>query len=213
MFKKDTGMCEGIPYLDVRDNHEALVLLQTVREKFGLFTECQVNRAIASRNMQARVSHPTDKKFKQMISGKSLDDCSIVSNDVTNARAIFGPNRPGLRGETVRQRPECVVPEYLETPKDFYRLHHFVNLTADVMFVNGIPSFTTLSQDIILGTDEHVPSCTAKQLGKSLIKIVKLYIIGLFVVRNVLMDGGFEKIKTEVELIDINISAAREHVG
>ena len=30
---------------------------------------------------------------------------------------------------------------------------------------------------------------------------------------NVLMDGEFEKVKPEVELIDINISAAREHVG
>ena len=44
LFKKETGMCEGMPYLDVRDNHEALVLLQTVREKFGLFTEHQVNQ-------------------------------------------------------------------------------------------------------------------------------------------------------------------------
>ena len=44
-------------------------------------------------------------------------------------------------------------------------------------------------------------------------KIVKLYAVGWFVVRNVLMDGEFEKIKPEVELIDINIYAAREHVG
>ena len=65
-------MCKGMPYLDVRYNTEALVLLQTVREKFGLFTERQVNRAIASRDMQARVAHPTDEKFKHMVSGKSL---------------------------------------------------------------------------------------------------------------------------------------------
>ena len=112
-------MCEGMPYLDVRDNHEALVFLQTVREKFGLFTERQVNHAITSRGMQARVAHPTDEKFKHTVSGKSLDNCSIVSNDVTNTRAIFGPNRPVLRGKTVGQRPERVVPEYLGIPKDF----------------------------------------------------------------------------------------------
>ena len=92
MFLKDTGMCKGMPYLDVRHNHEALVLLQTVREKFGLFTERQVNRAITSCDMQARVAHPTDGKFKHMVSGKSLDICSIVANDITNARAIFSPN-------------------------------------------------------------------------------------------------------------------------
>ena len=65
------------------------------------------------------MTHPTDEKFKQMVNGKSLYNCSIVANDVTNARAIFGRNRPGLRGGTVIQRPERVVTEYLEIPKDF----------------------------------------------------------------------------------------------
>ena len=77
-------------------------MLQTVCEKFGLFTELQVNRAITSRDMQARVVHPTDEKFKQMVSEKSFDNCSIVANDITNARAIFGPNQPSLRGKTDR---------------------------------------------------------------------------------------------------------------
>ena len=81
------------------------------------------------------------------------------------------------------------------------------------MFVNGITIFTTFSRDIRFGTAEHVTSCTAKQFAKSLMKIVKLYAVGIFVVRNVLMDGEFEKVKPEVELIDINISAVREHVG
>ena len=77
LFKKETVICNGTPYLDVQDNHEALVLLQTVCEKFGLFTERQVNRAFVSRDMQARVAHPADEKFKQMVSGKSFDSCSI----------------------------------------------------------------------------------------------------------------------------------------
>ena len=59
-----------MPYLDVRENHEALVLIQTVCENFGKFTERQVNRAIASRDMQARMAHSTDESFKQMVSEK-----------------------------------------------------------------------------------------------------------------------------------------------
>ena len=43
-------------------------------------------------------------------------------------------------------------------------------------------------------------------------KVVHLYALGGFVVRNVLMDGEFKKIKPEVEL-DINISSEKEHVG
>ena len=95
-----------MPYLDIRENHEALVLIQTVCEIFEKFTERQVNRAITSRNMQARMAHPTDESFKQMVSGKTLDNCSLVASDVTSAHSMFGPNRPGLRGKTVRQRPE-----------------------------------------------------------------------------------------------------------
>ena len=72
--------------------------------------------------------------------------------------------------------------------------------------------FTTLGRDIRFGTVEHVPSRTAKQLAKSLMKIVKLYTLSGFGIRTVIIDGEFEKIKPEVEL-DVNISTAREHVG
>ena len=100
------------------ESHEALVLIQTVRENFGKFTERQVQRAVASREMQSRMAHPTDETFKQMVSGESLDNCPVVASDVTNARTIFGPSRAGLRGKTVRQRPERVIPEYLGIPRD-----------------------------------------------------------------------------------------------
>ena len=66
--------------------------------------------------------------------------------------------------------------EYIDIPRDFYELHKFVTLTADVMFVNGMVLFTTLSQDIRLFTCEHVPTRTAKQLSKSLQKIVRIYV-------------------------------------
>ena len=175
-----------MPYLDICKNHKALVLIQTVCENFGKFTERQVNHAITSRNMQACMAHPTDESFKQMISRKPLDNCSIVASDVTNTRFIFVPNRSDLRGETIRQRPERIETEYLGIPRDFYRLHHFVTLTVDVMFANGLEFFTTLGREIRFGTAEHVPFWTAKQLAKPLMKIVKLYALGGFVVRTVL---------------------------
>ena len=58
-----------------------------------------------------------------------------------------------------------------------------------MMFVNGLAFFTTLGRDIRFGTAEHVPSRTAKQLAKSLMKIVKLYALGGFVINAMIMDG------------------------
>ena len=92
-----------------------------------------------------------------------------------------------------RQKLERVDPEYIGIPRDFYELHKFVILTADVMFVNGIAFLTTLSRDIRLFTCEHVPSCTAKQLSKLFKKNVQLYARGVFIIHVILMDMEFEK--------------------
>ena len=43
-------------------------------------------------------------------------------------------------------------------------------------------------------------------------KFIRLYVKGGFVVLNVLVDGKLEKVKLEINLVDINISAACEHV-
>ena len=51
MFQKDVSMCKGIPYLDVHGNHNAFVMIQTVRDKFGVLTDKQVEKAVESRDM------------------------------------------------------------------------------------------------------------------------------------------------------------------
>ena len=74
------------------------------------------------------------------------------------------------------------------------------------MMINAVPAAKGIS-------DQFAPReiVTGRRLNLKHLK-AGLYALGGFVVRTVLMDGEFEKIKPEVEL-DINISAAREHVG
>ena len=75
-----------------------------------------MEKAIESLDIQARMSHPIDEKFKQLIISISIDNCSVVPNDVTNACTLFGTNHPGLIGKTFLHRPERVVLEYLDIP-------------------------------------------------------------------------------------------------
>ena len=88
-----------------------------------------------------------------------------------------------------------------------------MTLTSDVMFVNGMPFLITLSRRIRLLTVEHIPSRTAKQLSSSLTKIVNLYARGGFVVNVVLMHQEFGKIVDELPKLEINTTAACEHIG
>ena len=39
-----------------------------------------------------------------------------------------------------------VVMDYVAVPKDFLKLHNFVTLVGDVMFLNGAPFLITMSR-------------------------------------------------------------------
>ena len=117
-----------------------------------------------------------------------------------------------LKGAATRQGTHGVVAGRCEIPRDFYRLNKFVTLTADVMFVCGIPFLVTCSRSIKYNTSEYIPTQAAGQLAKSLMKVVYGYARGGFVVNFMLMDGEFEKIKDVLPFVEANTTAAQEHV-
>ena len=103
-----------MPYIGMLEHKEAFALVQTVCKNFEGYTKRQAKQAILVRKAQAMVGHPTDDKFKHMVSSKSTTNCRVNVNDVTNAHTIFCPYLPGLGGMT-RQKPERFDPEYENT--------------------------------------------------------------------------------------------------
>jgi hypothetical protein len=81
------------------------------------------------------------------------------------------------------------------------------------MFVNGIAFLNTLSQKLRLGTVKQLPTLTETQLSKSLTKIVKLYAQPGYNVCVIMMDQEFDKVEEVCNTVEINTTAAREHVG
>ena len=81
------------------------------------------------------------------------------------------------------------------------------------MFVNGIPILVTFSLNIILIIYKYVPNSTTGQLYKSLMKTVKLYARSGFVTDLVLTDMEFEKVKEKVGPLEVNTTAAQQHVA
>ena len=71
------------------------------------------------------------------------------------------------------------------------------------MLMNGILLLVTRSQDIKLITTEFLPSRTAKQPSSSVTKLVKVYAIGGFIVRLVMMDMVFEKNKDKFDRVEV----------
>ena len=113
----------------------------------------------------------------------------------------------------MRQKPKRVETVKAMVPRYFYEVHRLVTLTADVMFVNGVPFLVTLSRKLRLFTVEYLPSRTAAQLSNYLAKVCKLYARGGFTISTVLMDQEFDKVAERMPMIEVNTTAAREHVG
>ena len=56
---------------------------------------------------------------------------------------------------------------------------------------------------------EFIPSWTSAQICGSLMKIVRIYTRVGFMVNVILMDQEFDKIESDVDLVQINTTAAR----
>ncbi len=103
--------------------------------------------------------------------------------------------------------------DYVKIPRDFIKMHKYVTLVADVLFVNGLPFLGTSSRVIRFITIEFLPLRTVKRLVLTLERVIRVYGVAGFIVQVALMDMEFEKLKDVLPNIMINTTAAREHVG
>lgn len=146
IFKRDTWVCGGMTFLDIRKHKKTgVTIIKTVRENYKNYTEGKITKATMARKIQARIGNPLDDRYKEIVSARSLRNCPLTVNDIANAHAIFGPDRVRLKVAAIRQpvRFTKTIGEKLKIPRDFYRLHKNLTLTADLMFVSGLPFLVT----------------------------------------------------------------------
>ena len=73
--------------------------------------------AFEARKLQGMIGSPSEKDYGGMVSSNMIKNCPIDSTDVSNARAIFGPDLASVKGKTVRRKPKLIVEEYVAVPK------------------------------------------------------------------------------------------------
>ena len=66
VFKRDTGMCKGMPYIDLRTHKLGVALVETVRKNFSVFTKREIEKAKLSRVVQSIIGHPPTNISKSL---------------------------------------------------------------------------------------------------------------------------------------------------
>jgi hypothetical protein len=67
---------------------------------------------------------------------------------------IFGPNLGSLKGKTSMSKGIHAMSAQQGVPRGIMERYRHVTICADIMFVNQIPFFVTISRNIKFGTIE-----------------------------------------------------------
>jgi hypothetical protein len=131
-------------------------------------------------------ANPTKREFAGMVCEKLLTNFPITIRNIGNANQNCWPKFSNLRDKTTSAKPDNFKVVYARILKDFIKIHKYVVLVADVMFVNNLPFLVTSLQDIRLVTIEHLPQ-TAKRLVNTLKWVSRIHGPAGFVAQTAMM--------------------------
>ncbi len=205
----------GLHYLDVTDKDSRVewMLVNMVQANFEGFTRRKVEKANEAQRLQGMIGNPTKREFAGMVHKKLITICPVTVHNINSANHIFGPDLANLSGKMTKTKPKCVRVKVVQIPWDFFQLHKYVMLMADVMFMNGLPFLVTSSRGLSLVMIEYLPSRTAKGLVHTLQRVFRIYGTARFVIQVAMMDMKFEKLRDMLPNVTLNTTAACEHVG
>ena len=101
-------------------------------------------------------------------------------------------------------------------PTKYLKLSKEVYLTCDVLFVNKIPFFITLSRKIDFTETAHLKDLKIKTIFLAFLAVYKFYLRGVFRIKIIHVDNEFGPMKPLINKLNvgptINLAAANEHV-
>ena len=110
-------------------------------------------------------------------------NCPVTFSDVKNAKLIFGPDITSLKGKSVRRKPDSVITDYVEIPREILDSRKELEVSTVVIFINKLPFLVIISRRLKFITIEYLSSKKKIALVTSINKIVRYYIShGLHVV-------------------------------
>ena len=147
VFLHDTGVAQGMSFINLWEaGSNALSMVQTLCQQYEGFTNREVLDVRHARDTMAMVGHPLTKEFDKIVSAyNNLRNLNVKPTHTNHTKFIFGPPITGIRGKTIHVRPVHVETNSIRILREFYILHPSITLTADVMFVNGLPMLVTSS--------------------------------------------------------------------
>ena len=193
----------GLHYRDTRNRE--ITLVQTVQENKEGYSQRQIQDAKKSGDLYAKVGYPSTRDFQKMISQNLILNCPVTMSDVDRADKIYGKYIHALKGKSTRSKPKQVVIDYMEIPKSILKSNKNITLSIDIIYVNKIPFIVTISRHVKFTTVKAIQRRTKVKFVECIKNVAVIYTQSGFKVENVLLDGEFVPLRTD--LLNIAIAA------
>ncbi len=113
-----------------------------------------------------------------------IRNCPITIQDIEIAEKVYGKSVGALKNKTVRVKPDPVVTNYVAVPPDITNNNKYVTLSCDIMYVQQILFFITVSCNLHFMTIENIPNRKAQTLIACCDNVFNLYNSHGFVIEN-----------------------------
>ena len=164
--------------------------------------------------IQKRIGRPSTQDFICYVSSNQIPNCPITVQDIKTAEIIYGPDVGSLKGKTVRKKSPVVRPISSDIPLGIMDKYKDVTLSIDVMKINGIPFFNTISRHIKFGSSGKLDNLQNSTIVSHLKIIMNVYCVRGFRVTIVLADNQFESMRGDIADLGaiVNVVSRDEHV-
>jgi hypothetical protein len=207
----------GLYYHDTAatENH-AVLAVNTVEYNKSKYTIRDYSRAVLAGKVQILVGRPELKDFLEYLDANSIPNCPIHRQDAINAHAIFGRDLGSIQGKTTRRKLKAVISAAANNlPKEIMLHYRDITLCIDIMFVNKIPFFLSISRNIRFITAEVLDNRKHATLVAALQRIHGIYRKRGFCIINIVGNSEFEctlgAVATNLQS-ELNICGEDEHV-
>ena len=121
-------------------------------------------KATETRRLHGTLHFPSTQTFDWMIRGNQIKNCKATPDHAEIAHDIWGKSEDYIKGSRVRSKSKHVDGFKLKVPTKYLKLVKKVYPTCDVLFVNKIPFFITLSRKIDFTATTHLKERNIKTI-------------------------------------------------